>query len=90
MVAHYPGHKRGAFAAWVDAGMPDEAEMEFNYEPETWTAEDFLREFLGCTDVVSKDLRYQLEEATGLDEEKFITYALAAHELLVLRREAVA
>ena len=57
MMAHYPGHKRAAFMHWVAAGMPDEAEMEHAYQPETWEADEFLSEFLGFTDVVPKDLR---------------------------------
>jgi hypothetical protein len=90
MMAHYPGHKRGAFSDWVAAGMPEEAQMEVNYEHETWPADEFLRDFLGCTDVVPKDLRRDLELATGLDEERLMTYAHAAHELLLFRREGFA
>ena len=87
---HFPGHKRGAFSNWVAAGMPEEAEMEANYEHETWPADVFLRDFLGCTDLVPKDLRRDLELATGLDEERLMTYAHAAHELLLFRREGLA
>ena len=87
---HFPGHKRGAFSDWVAAGMPEEAEMEVNYEHETWPADEFLRDFLGCTDAIPKDLRRDLEVATGLDEERLMTYAHAAHELLLVRREGLA
>ena len=90
MMAHYPGHKRAAFSDWVTAGMPDQAEMEVNYQHETWPADEFLRDFLGCTDVVPKELRRHLELATGLDEERLMTYAHAAHELLLFRREGLA
>jgi hypothetical protein len=59
--------------------------MEHRHEPEEWQPRLFLREFLGCDDVVPKDYRRLLLELTGVDDEQeIITYARAAHSLLCL------
>jgi hypothetical protein len=51
-----PGHLRHAFEAWVEAGAPDTAAVEVNYEEEQWPAERLLGKLWHCTDIMPRTL----------------------------------
>jgi hypothetical protein len=84
---HYPGHVRDAFVQWAEAGFPDVATIEVDYEPRKEPAVVFLRRFIDCSDVmpgstcdeVAGKVNFRRPDARGM------TYAMAASVLLVLR-----
>lgn len=89
-MTHYPSHKRDAFLAFVqqwsqDGSSPAQATMEVDYEPQEIWSDEFLRDFLGCSDVVPATDRVTLTEITGEPEDQVTTYAEAAHALLLQR-----
>jgi hypothetical protein len=84
---HYPGHVRDAFVEWAEAGFPEVATIEVDYEPRKEPAVVFLRRFIDCSDVmpgstcdeVAGKVNFRRPDARGM------TYAMAASVLLVLR-----
>lgn len=88
-MTHFPTHERRAFLEWIDAGFPDVATVEENYEPKEILAVDLLRRFLlpaGCTDVMPKAACEDVATEVGYDADASgMTYAIAASALLVQR-----
>ncbi len=86
-MTHCPSHKRGVFRSLVNRRvethlMPATVTMEVGYEPMEFPTREFLRGFLGCDDTLPGDCRRALVKITGLHEDRLMTYAAAAHELL--------
>jgi hypothetical protein len=83
-VNHFAGHRRQAFLDWLDAGMPPQAEIEVNYEPEQVDRLTFLWDFIDCTDVIPKDDRIEVAELFGFEPNthwRVATFGAIAREL---------
>jgi hypothetical protein len=89
-MTHFPGHERRAFLDWIEAGFPDTATVEDDYEPREVPTPDLLRRFLlplSCTDTLPKTYAEAVADQIGYGGDVAgISYAVAASALLV--REA--
>lgn len=87
-MSHYGGHMRDAFCElieeWAAAGKPPASwPLEEDFSEEEWPTPTFLREFLGCTDILPRSDRDLVLGILGEDDEQeVITYARAASRLL--------
>ncbi len=81
-MTHYAGHRRDAFLKWLDQGMPAVATMERNYEEIELPREEFVWDFLECSDTMPREYREPLAALLDVSEWRVGSYGAAAHELL--------
>lgn len=81
-MAHYGTHLREAFCDWLDEGRPPLAQVEVNYEPQTWEAERLLRRMLNCSDVLPGSVYHDVAAELDADPAPKQTYGAVARALL--------
>lgn len=86
---HYPTHERQGFLEWVEAGFPDTATIEQNYEPVEISATGLCRSFMlpvGCSDVMPGHACDSVAGFVGYEgDASGMTYHVAAATLLCER-----
>jgi len=73
---HDSAHIRGDFCAWIDAGRPETAVVQIDFEPTVCRARELLVEIRDCSGVVPAYYCAELNMPQGT------TYAEAAEALL--------